>query len=373
MIVHDSTHHLFRAVAAALLAMSTLVGSIEAQESRPTPLHDADEVAEIRIDGEVVLGALDDPFDLSSLFVQVDRTSDGSWLVLSRTHERNRIAEYGPEGRFRGTIGGPGEGPGEFRLLRAFSVLPGDSILAVDFGGEFSVLSRDGQWVRGGRTGLDPLELVGLGDGRAVAAANAAAPGFAGFPLHLIDPASDSDFVVKSLGSLDGTIDPGALDLERQRVPVARALGSERILSVDRVHYLIEEWSLQGDLYRSWRKGGSWFESNSGITGRGAGIRGAAEYDEDRIWVVFSHMDPDERPEPETPVDQYFGLTDSVVELVDLNEGQVVARAHLPGWSPGFTATGELILSAQDELGMVRLRILELLPGDAIHRDSPPG
>ena len=45
--------------------------------------------------------------------------------------DRRTVVRFAPDGRFEGTIGAPGDGPGEFELPGAIMVLPGDSVLAV--------------------------------------------------------------------------------------------------------------------------------------------------------------------------------------------------------------------------------------------------
>ncbi|HET7040709.1 MAG TPA: hypothetical protein VFI13_01760, partial [Gemmatimonadales bacterium] len=45
--------------------------------------------------------------------------------------DRRTIVRFAPDGRFEGTIGASGDGPGEFALPGAIVVLPGDTLLAV--------------------------------------------------------------------------------------------------------------------------------------------------------------------------------------------------------------------------------------------------
>ncbi len=334
----------------------------EAQDVIPRAIHESETVSNIEVRNEVTLGSLDDPFDLSALFVQVHRTEDGSWIVLSRSHERHSLARFGRDGGFRGTVGRRGEGPGEFRFLRAFTGIGGDSLLMVDLGGEYSVLDPDGHWVRGGRLGVEPLQVAMLPDGRFVAAANAASPELAGQPLHLVaqGEVDGGSPIVRSFGHPDGALDPAATDLDRQRIPVVLGATEPRVLSISRVDYRIEEWTLEGHLLRAWELRNAWFPMGSAESGEVASIRGAAMSPDGLLQVVFVVMDPSDEPVPEDPIQRFHDGASSVVEFIDLEAETLVARKRFPGWAPGFTSDGALVLSEQDEVGMVRLGILEL-------------
>ena len=70
------------------------------------------------------------------------RLSDGRILVGDRGSRELRF--FDEEGNHRLTVGGPGEGPGEFGRLAAIDVLPGDTVVASD-------------WPVGTLTWFDPL------------------------------------------------------------------------------------------------------------------------------------------------------------------------------------------------------------------------
>src|SRR5690606_29246206 len=60
----------------------------------------------------------------------VARLSDGRIAIVNSGSSEVRL--FSPEGELLQTLGGNGEGPGEFRSLRRAFVLPGDSLLVVD-------------------------------------------------------------------------------------------------------------------------------------------------------------------------------------------------------------------------------------------------
>jgi len=66
---------------------------------------------------------------------KVLRLADGSYLV-NRTYTEGTIARYSPEGRFAGTWGRAGDGPGEFRHITRLQAIGTDTLLATDLSHE---------------------------------------------------------------------------------------------------------------------------------------------------------------------------------------------------------------------------------------------
>jgi hypothetical protein len=80
---------------------------------------------------ETVIGRLDgaEPYLLSSVRDAL-RLSDGRIVVANGG--TNELRVFDPEGRFLGSLGGRGKGPGEFDNLGSLHLLPGDSLAAWD-------------------------------------------------------------------------------------------------------------------------------------------------------------------------------------------------------------------------------------------------
>lgn len=80
------------------------------------------------------------------------RLSDGRVVVADGGSRELKV--FDDEGRMTGTIGGPGEGPGEFRQLSHFGLLPGDSLVVWDMGqARLTVFGPDGVRARDLRIG----------------------------------------------------------------------------------------------------------------------------------------------------------------------------------------------------------------------------
>ena len=81
---------------------------------------------------EVVIGAPDGPPESALHLVRTAvRLSDGR-IVVADGGLASRLRVFSPGGAFLGEIGGPGDGPGEFRWITSLQVVPGDSLFVFD-------------------------------------------------------------------------------------------------------------------------------------------------------------------------------------------------------------------------------------------------
>lgn len=110
-----------------------------------------------------------DLYDVRSIV----RLSDGRVAVANSGSSEIRI--FSGDGDLLQTLGGPGEGPGEFRSLWRMFLLPGDSLLVTDISlDRLTVFSAGGELVRTAQFEASPSERVPtpaarLGDGSFVA------------------------------------------------------------------------------------------------------------------------------------------------------------------------------------------------------------
>ena len=343
--------------ALVLIGITLTVDALQGQE--PKLLEEVGELGGVRTVGSVVLGSLDDPFDLSSPFATVHKRQDGGYVVLSLHYERGSLGLYDREGRFAGEIGGPGEGPGEHRRIVAFAAHALDSVFTVDASGRFNVFNPDGDLVRTGRMSPVPWRLRWLHHGRRIAAADSRTPRFAGIPLHLMSPEGT---LTTSFGSLDEVRDPRSYPSQRRRIPVASGTGREmQVYSVSPATYRIDAWSTEGEFRDVWVRKNQWFPPTSSQSETGL-ITGVYEDGERRLWVAIAVADPHRTPEPETEfsIGQMNSIMDTVVEVVDLSAGRILASGRFEGRAAGFSSAGDLITLEEDGIGMVRIRLLKL-------------
>ncbi len=86
-----------------------------------------------RTEPAVAIGRIDGPDEYTfGRIADVGANARGEIYVLDR--QARRATVYGPDGRYRYTLGGPGEGPGELgQYVTAIRVGPRDSIAILDF------------------------------------------------------------------------------------------------------------------------------------------------------------------------------------------------------------------------------------------------
>lgn len=102
------------------------------------------------------IGALDAPQQVPLFRVSgAYRLADGRVVVADGGSSEVKVFES--DGALAQTIGGPGEGPGEFRRMTYFGRLPGDSLAVWDMGqGRLTVFSPEGTRARETRIGATP-------------------------------------------------------------------------------------------------------------------------------------------------------------------------------------------------------------------------
>ncbi len=120
-------------------------------------------------DPAVRIGMLDGPDEVRfTRIVGAAPLADGSIAVLEGADREIRV--FDSEGHFQRRIGGPGDGPGEFRLPQALQRLPGDTLLVWDSGASrLSWFDVEGELVRDEQVDTGELGRIStvhaMGDG----------------------------------------------------------------------------------------------------------------------------------------------------------------------------------------------------------------
>ena len=96
---------------------------------------------EVELEVVAVLGSADDSISISS-FAHVTETAAGDYFVVGVPFPRDRILRYSPTGALLGTIGRPGDGPGEFRSIVSLS-RTADSVVVFELTGNVSSISSE--------------------------------------------------------------------------------------------------------------------------------------------------------------------------------------------------------------------------------------
>jgi len=173
------------------------------------------------------------------------RLSDGRIVIADGGS--SEISFYDPLGTHLTTVGGPGEGPGEFRGLMQIQRLPGDTLLVLSRQPGLTWLSPQGEYVRSMKMSLNQVaslpcriseggwQLLPDGSLLAILADNFAPTDCGPEPPS---PYRESGLIVRST-SLGGTFDTlGIFPATERNTPNYRAYGKLLVIAVgpDRVY-----------------------------------------------------------------------------------------------------------------------------------------
>jgi len=180
------------------------------------------------------------------------RLSDGSLVVLNAGSDE--VRQFSADGRFVGSFGGTGEGPGEFTNARQLE-LAGDTILVLDWDSMLSVFGPGPELIRDVRLRPSTRAVHFIGDGHLVARVVASLPGTGALVripealfTHRLD-GSDGDSIGWIAGFEDYTLgDMGQVPFF-QKEAVVDSRG-ERIFTGSSDLMQVEEMAANGDTVR---------------------------------------------------------------------------------------------------------------------------
>lgn len=269
----------------------------------------------------------------------VARDRDGRFvagLVLGEA----AIAVFGPDGSFSHVFGRFGQGPGEFSDGRMFvRIGAGDTVHVFQ-----SIVHS--VWSPGARAFLDsrrlqvrPFDVV-LQDGRTIVRAAVHGPGGTGIPVHVL---AEDGTVATGIGRVNGqdsSMNP--VDWVRR---LARARRDRSVWVAQWKRYEISRFDLSGREETKLVREAAWFpprtdpvEAEGYLTRARPTVEGLVESSEGTLWVVISRGDPAYDPpelprgvegEPLDPYQDDNGRLDTVIEVLDVTRGRLLARAEL--------------------------------------------
>jgi hypothetical protein len=151
------------------------------------------------------------------------------------------------------TLGGRGEGPGEFNYVAQLHP-KGDSVVVGDLRGTAALFAADGRFVRGLHS---PISVIGQtvllrGDSLLVATSIMTEQRL-GLPLHLMAPDGDT---VRSFGAEDRSYNP-RLTVAAYRIVAPQTDSTFWVARIDK--YQIERWHMNGQLLQEITLERPWF------------------------------------------------------------------------------------------------------------------
>lgn len=267
----------------------------------------------------------------------VDRTATGDYLVVPASRQ-GAVLRFDGRGRYMGMVGRPGQGPEKFGAVLRIGPGWGDSTLVLDAGNRrLAVLDRGlnvtrtvrlpvvGGWF-GPVDGGGLLLLGGIRRGRSGSADR----------LFLLDPSMDVEmsFLPNSGGP---NTDVASL---RRRMSVPRN-GWVAVSHWNR--YVVEVWSVNGERVRTIIREPEWFPNAQEEEADGPRIKQETPQidSEGHLWTLSHVADEDWRESTGqvrtvygravegVPPGAQNGYYDSVVEVIDLDSGTLVASSQV--------------------------------------------
>ena len=282
---------------------------------------------------------------------------------------------YAPTGRFLATVGRKGAGPGEYRMpFEAFST-PGDSVVVLDAGNSRgTVLDPELSPTRYFRMpwGAKPVVVVKW-PSSILGAALIRTPAAAGLPLHRFD-VSEAEMTVTASFRHDGDVlrpSESAVNY----IPVLATGG--RLWTAERNRFRLTEWTVEGRVLRGVARAPAWFPTiaNPGwgnrTTAPPPAIAGMALEGSDRLWVVISRPKDSwprawpahsgSRGEIRSSDVRTDLLYESVLEIIDVAAGTVIARTVLPEYVIDLLPDRRAVVYSTAEDGTRSLAVITLV------------
>jgi hypothetical protein len=314
----------------------------------------------------------------------IARLADGRY-VLSAEGENDLIKVFASDGTFLQSVGGRGQGPGEFGYIR-FLKPSGNDLHVIDLSPRRqTVFSAGFDVLRTNPYQLSPgWDALVVSDSLTVVNAYVYRGDRAGYLLHAINRRGDT---TRSFAMIPGGVARGASGRSYFRNLCVSSSGG--IWALYRTRYRFEEWSLDGELLRTFIRSAPWFpdhpvdggslEDDQGrklppqLWPAASDIRADRE---ERLWVTAQI--PDERwPGAVTTVSTVEGESirindrvqarDTIVDVLDLQSGALLVSARFDQALWAFVGEDEIVSTSLEADGSTRAHIWRL----ALHEPPP--
>lgn len=330
----------------------------------------------IVIEDRLVLGAADDP-EIGGAMVRAALGNGGRVHVISDLLPSPGIRTYDAGGRYSGLVGRPGAGPGEFRHAWRIATGAGGELYVHDTSGLVQVFGPDGGFRRTLRGPVLPsADPVIVGDSLLVIVSAGIRP----------TEVSDRDvFVYRAdTGRLVGGTGPHVPADGRRASLAVFASGRERIWILHRPggEHGLERWTLSGTRQLRMTFTPGWHSAVPGAARASGATVGRVWEDTSHglLWMKSQVDDPSYRspfpePRPGEPFPRYWfdagemnRRHDSIISVIDISRGVVLAHLYLDEHVYQFLEDGRLVTMRESEDGYQWVELIRL--GLAGHTDA---
>jgi hypothetical protein len=303
---------------------------------------------ELRLERVASLGTIEDE-ELLAEDPAVLHDARGRYIAAG-TLPATRILVYDHRGEFQEAWGRAGDGPGEFRDIRSVRRLPGDSVLVLEYG-RGTVLDADGRYARSFTLPMRMLELEVLSDTLWVASGIATSGETVGRPLHVL---TRQGVVRSSMGDAP--------------VLVSRPSASQRVVGAAKSgvwagrpdRYELEYWTVDGRLLGFLDREVDFFPDRA--------VEGAVSVQRERpspwlrdifvdssglVWTQIRVADMRWRPGVPYSYSHLDRHYDTIVEVIDPEDGELLGSERLTGFGHGFTNDGLIITHREGDSGAI--------------------
>lgn len=295
----------------------------------------------------------------AALYGRVIRDGQGRYIA-ARTWTPGVLAVYDSTGIFLKGVGRSGSGPREFRTIDLL-LASRDSLYLFD-SGNARVAVLDGAFTvtRTLELRVRPSDLILRNDGYI-----AVYPFYdrdTAYTVHVLDHAA---VPVRSMSPIPGGYDPRRAMYVQDRQIAADSAG---IWVLHAHQYVLERYSFAGDLLAVVNQERDWFTPyQRPVTGAALPRMLDLELDASgRLWVLAMVPDPDWSDPPDWPATEPFTPAmmnrkySSVIEVLNVADGRVIAAARLNRYLEGFTRAGELYGYREDAAGVPQVEVITL-------------
>lgn len=301
----------------------------------------------------------------------ISRDSRGRYYIGFPESPGEPVWIFDRTGRFTGKLGRPGEGPGEFRGVRALRVTPGDTLRVYDARlGRVTVYDPGLRVVRSEPVPTLMWDILWMAPGGEVVSADIRSASKIGLPLHQVD---GQGRITRSFGAADAAYSPGKTrQLFRWLAPSPTGFWATSYTNA----YVLQHFDASGTEVATLERDADWFPRMSeywfptATRAPAPELWGANQSGDSLLWVLARVGDPTWWKGLSRPTrmegqevyswNRYDRVFDSVIEAISLADHRVVAHSRFDSVVFGLLDGNLAAMSRETDDGSLYVEIYRL-------------